>query len=394
MALRREEDVAVGVLEPPVSDVQLGEEEVRNEVERAEGGAEVSRAGALHCDEGVQPARVGKQRQLRVGVDVGCAEAIELGLRDEAQIRHVRPKTVADALPPLRASSTLAPRILAAGEDRDAFCGARWRVACVGAIDWLESRVGTRLGGTTVFALALVVFGLRSIALPVIPGRDFGTYVGYYVQMWDWHSVVPMAMLFRTPLAPLVIGGTLDLFGGWGLLVAMALLFAASVVLWMRAALASGRARPSSPQSRCSCTRAMGSCSTRPRASPWPLPHSPSGRSRLSRAWVAPGVGRFAVLGAATAVTALARPAFEVLVLVAALPLVLRLPWRARRRGAVACAGVAVAVLGSCTVLNGLRYTTTPSPAPGAFLPFYRTFTTDHIVRPETGRPRDSSQTR
>ena len=84
------------------------------------------------------------------------------------------------------------------------------------AVNWLELRVETRRGGTTVFALALLVFGLRSIALPVIPGRDFGTYIGYYVEMWDWHSVDPMSMLYRTPLAPLVIGGTLDLLGGWG----------------------------------------------------------------------------------------------------------------------------------------------------------------------------------
>ena len=108
------------------------------------------------------------------------------------------------------------------------------------AIGWLESRVGTREGGATVFILALAVFGLRSVALPVLPGRDFGTYIGYYVQMWDWHSVVPMAMLYRTPLAPLVIGGTLDLLGGWGLLVVMALLFAVSVVLWTRTALTFG----------------------------------------------------------------------------------------------------------------------------------------------------------
>ena len=47
------------------------------------------------------------------------------------------------------------------------------------ALCWLESRVGTRRGATAVFALALLVFGLRSFALPVIPGRDFGTYVGY-----------------------------------------------------------------------------------------------------------------------------------------------------------------------------------------------------------------------
>ena len=108
------------------------------------------------------------------------------------------------------------------------------------ALGWLESRVGTRRGGTAIFALALVVFGLRSIALPVIPGRDFGTYLGYYVQMWDWDSVVPMSMLFRTPLAPVVVGGTLDLLGGWGLQATMALLFAASVVAWTRSALAFG----------------------------------------------------------------------------------------------------------------------------------------------------------
>ena len=85
-----------------------------------------------------------------------------------------------------------------------------------------------------------LVFGLRSIALPGHPGTRLRDLLGYYVQMWDWHSVVPMAMLFRTPLAPLVIGGTLDLFGGWGLLVVMALLFAASVVLWTRTALTFG----------------------------------------------------------------------------------------------------------------------------------------------------------
>ena len=109
-----------------------------------------------------------------------------------------------------------------------------------GAVAWTESRVGTLRGGATVFALALGVFGVRSIALPVIPGRDFGTYIGYYVQMWDWHSVVPMSQLYRTPLPPLVIGGTLDLLGGWGLEVVMALLFAASLVAWTRTAFAFG----------------------------------------------------------------------------------------------------------------------------------------------------------
>ena len=193
------------------------------------------------------------------------------------------------------------------------------------AIDWLESRVGTRRGGATVFAVALLVFGLRSIALPVIPGRDFGTYIGYYVQMWDWHSVVPMAMLFRTPLAPLVIGGTLDLFGGWGLLVVMALLFAASVVLWTRTALTFGPRAALVTAVALLVYPGYGILFHTPASEPVAAAAFAVWALALARAWIVPGVGRFAILGAATAATALARPAFEVLVLFAALPLVLRL---------------------------------------------------------------------
>ena len=98
VALGREEDVAVRIVEAALGDVQLVEQEVGDDVERAERRAEVPRPGALHGDEGVQPARVGEQRELRVGIDVGRAQAIEFGLGDEEQIRHVRHETVADVL--------------------------------------------------------------------------------------------------------------------------------------------------------------------------------------------------------------------------------------------------------------------------------------------------------
>ena len=95
VALRREEDVAIGIVEAALGDVELVEQEVRDEVERAEGRAEVPRPGALHGDEGVQPARVCEQREPGVAIDVGGAETVELGRGDEAQIRHVRHETVA-----------------------------------------------------------------------------------------------------------------------------------------------------------------------------------------------------------------------------------------------------------------------------------------------------------
>jgi hypothetical protein len=262
----------------------------------------------------------------------------------------------------------------------------RHRSSLRDAISWLESRVGTRRGGTAVFALALVVFGLRSIALPVIPGRDFGTYIGYYVQVWDWHSVVPMSMLFRTPLAPVVVGGTLDLMGGWGLETVMALLFAASVLAWTRTALAFGPRTALLTAAALLVYPGYGILFHMPASEPVVAAAFAAWALAVSRAWIAPSYGRFAVVGGAAAATALARPAFQLLVLVAALPLVLRLPWRKRLACVTACAGVALAVLGSWTVANGLRYDDyTVARGSGAFFPFYRAFTTDHIVRPGNG---------
>ena len=97
VTLRREEDVAVGIVESALGDVQLVEEELGDDVERTERRAEVTGAGTLHRDERVQSARVGQERQPRVGVDVGCQQTLELGLRDKAQVRH-RLETVADPL--------------------------------------------------------------------------------------------------------------------------------------------------------------------------------------------------------------------------------------------------------------------------------------------------------
>src|SRR4029078_10373051 len=73
------------------------------DVQGAEGRAQVPRARLLDGDERGQPARVGEQGERSVAIGVGRAEAIELGLRDQAEIRH-RLETVADAPTVLRPS--------------------------------------------------------------------------------------------------------------------------------------------------------------------------------------------------------------------------------------------------------------------------------------------------
>ena len=73
-----------GSSKPTLGDVQLREEKVRDDVERAEARAEMARAGALHRDERVQPAHVGEQREARVGVALGRADAIDPFTLDDA----------------------------------------------------------------------------------------------------------------------------------------------------------------------------------------------------------------------------------------------------------------------------------------------------------------------
>jgi hypothetical protein len=250
----------------------------------------------------------------------------------------------------------------------------------------LEERIATRRGATALFLVALGVYGLQSVALPVVPGRDFGTYLRFYAQMFEWDSVIPMSMLFRTPLAPLVVGGSLDLVGGYGTQALMAALYATSIVCWTRVALVFGRRAALvtaaallvypgygilfhmlSSDSICAVVFAV-----------WAL--------ALTRAWLDPTPSRFALLGLATAATALTRPGYQVLAVVSLVPLFLHLPWRARLAACVSCLGVIALVLGAWTVNNGLRYDDYAlARGGGAFFPFYRALTSDRIVAPENG---------
>ena len=244
----------------------------------------------------------------------------------------------------------------------------------------------TRRATLVLFALALVAYGLQSIALPVVPGRDFGTYLRFYVQMFEWDSVLPMSMLFRAPLAPLVVGGSLDLAGGYAVQALLTVLYGTSIVCWARVAAAFGRTAALvtagallvypgygilfhmlSSDSICAFAFAV-----------WAL--------ALTRAWLEPSVARFAILGLATAAAALTRPGYQVLVVFALAPLLLAIPWRTRMAAVAACLGVAAAFLGTWTVANGVRYDDfTLARGAGAFFPFYRAFTSDRIVSPENG---------
>src|SRR5688572_6413177 len=94
----------------------------------------------------------------------------------------------------------------------------------------LSGVAASRTGAAVLFAAALTVFGLQSIAWPLVGGRDAGHYLVYYVGIWNGGSVLPELMLLRTPVAPLLLGPLFHVGGSVLAEVGLAVYFAGSVV--------------------------------------------------------------------------------------------------------------------------------------------------------------------
>src|SRR5207237_8368385 len=89
--------------------------------------------------------------------------------------------------------------------------------------------VETRRGVGIVFVLALAVWWLEALVIPLGPGRDLGTYLGGYVQLFHAHPIDLGFVLGRTPIAMLVVGGLLDCAGSAPAASVVSLLLAPSV---------------------------------------------------------------------------------------------------------------------------------------------------------------------
>src|SRR5262249_3726078 len=72
----------------------------------------------------------------------------------------------------------------------------------------------TRRGTVAVFLVALLVWWLEALVIPLTQGRDFGTYLGAYVELFQSHPVDLGYVLDRTPLASLFVGAPLQLAAG------------------------------------------------------------------------------------------------------------------------------------------------------------------------------------
>jgi hypothetical protein len=243
----------------------------------------------------------------------------------------------------------------------------------------------TRRGAAVVFVGAFAVWWVQTLAIPLAAGRDFYTYVGAYVELFQRHPIDLGYVLGRTPIAPLVTGGLLDIAGGALAEPAIALLYAASITAWFVAARSFG--------GRAALLVAVGLLAYpgygivfHELSSDAVFAAAFAGWALLAvRVLLSPTPGRAALVGLGAGVLALVRPGSASLLVVAAIFLAIRASWRVRVASAVAFALGATAVIGAWTIHNGVRYGDYTLARGGNSIPFYRAFLTDRIVRPSNG---------
>ncbi|MGH2933097.1 MAG: hypothetical protein ACRDL2_01085 [Gaiellaceae bacterium] len=207
------------------------------------------------------------------------------------------------------------------------------------------------------------------------------------MDMWHAHPAFPALMLFRTPLAPLILGPLLQLGGPLLAEAAMGIAYAVSVVAFATAAAAFGRRVAVATAAALLAFPAYGALFHQISSDPvfalvyalWTL--------ALVRAFNLPTVWRFAVLGVLLVALVLARPGSEILLVFAVAPLlIVRAGWRNRLVWAGTFLGVSVGLLALWAGYNDARYGSFVVAREGwANVPFYRVFYMDKLVRPGNG---------
>ncbi len=237
-----------------------------------------------------------------------------------------------------------------------------------------------------VFVVALALWWLEAIVMPLGGGRDLVTYLGTYAQLFHAHPIDLGYLLDRMPIASIVVGWLLDLAHGALAEPVVSLLYAGSITAWFLAArLFSARA----------AVLAVFVLLLYPGY--FILFHELSSDSVFAagfagwallavRVFLRPTFRGLALLGVGVGVVALIRPGNQALVALALVPFFFAAPWRTRLLQAVAFALPVVVIVGAWTLNNGLRYGDYVFSRGGdATVPFYRTFVTDKLVRPSNG---------
>lgn len=256
--------------------------------------------------------------------------------------------------------------------------------------DRLSERTFARFSGRMLVAVcaacALAVYWIESIAWPLMGGRDVATYLLYYRDMWSSHPSFPQLMLYRTPLAPLIMGGLMQIGGAELTQAGLSLLFAGSVVAFAVAANLYGRrvatltavALLLFPGYAALYHQVSSDCVFAAALALWTL--------LIARAVANPTIPRYVLLAVGLIALVLARPSSTVLLVFAFLPLVLPGTWRERVARGGAFLVASIVLLAAWSSYNDLRYGEfTVARTSGASVPFWRVFIDDKLVQPDNG---------
>ncbi|HET6682830.1 MAG TPA: hypothetical protein VFG75_03965, partial [Gaiella sp.] len=241
-----------------------------------------------------------------------------------------------------------------------------------------------RVAEPVLFAVALAVYALVSLALPLQAGRDLPRYLLSYAQLFEAHVTFPQAILSRTPGTPLVAGVLLDL-GPVVSEVGMGVLYALSIVAWFSVARRFGPV---------AALTTVGALLVYPGYVL--LFHELASDALfaavfalvallLTRAVERPTAGRAAALGLGVAALVFARPVGQVLVLLGLAPLLAARGPRPRAAAAVAFAAGALVPLVALAVHNSVRADDFTVVRGGSASLLFRAFVADRIVQPGNG---------
>jgi hypothetical protein len=251
----------------------------------------------------------------------------------------------------------------------------------------LVAFVPTGRATVILFALAVVVYGIEALGWPMAKGRDTWDYLAYYLQFFDRDPPLSELQLFRTPLTPIVVGLPLDVGGIWALEAVFAVLYGVAVVAWSATALTFGRIPALFtaalllvyPAYATLYHQASSDAVFATGLALWAL--------LLARTLRTPSGWRFAAVGAGMAVLVLIRPANQILLPLALVPLLVPVvAWRRRIVWSGACLAGALVLLGAWAAHNGIRYDDATVARGGrAWVPFLRVFTDDRTIDPDNG---------
>jgi glycosyl transferase family 87 len=244
--------------------------------------------------------------------------------------------------------------------EADSRLTTRWRS--------FESWAGSRNSALALFGLALAVFALESVFLPAYPGRDMSRYLQAFFQLGDHVPIYPAVLNTRGPLAALGVALPLE-GGGWVAEIWLALLYALSIVAWARVALTFGK-RAAIAISVLLLVHPGYGILFHQLSSDALFAASFAGWAVLvARALLRPSRLTFALAGAGMGALVLVRPGNQVLIVMALLPLLLRVSWRERLEWIAAFVVPAVVVAQSWRIYADLRWhgAVTLHPSTGLF---------------------------